>query len=159
MDSTSFLNSVIIFLHPLLAGVLIYWMYKQYQYRSKRLELRGETAKKFRTEHEKSGLLIYRSALVVVTIGLITNYCIGFTKGEGKYSFLPSSFHGWLGIIGIILLTILVNSGKTVKRLRESKESFAFELKKHGRASDFVMAMLIIHAFLGFIYLFQLLAV
>ena len=142
MDYTSLLNSVIIFIHPLLAVGLIYWMYKQYQYRTKRLEHRGEMKDKLRTQHEKSGVLIYRSALVFVTLGLITNICIGLTSGEGAISFLPSSLHGWFGIIGIILLTILINSGKTVKNLRESRKSFVLELKKHGRASDLIMAML-----------------
>tara|TARA_B100001750_G_C15496656_1_gene594619 strand:- start:541 stop:945 length:405 start_codon:yes stop_codon:yes gene_type:complete len=134
-------------------------MYCQYQYRKKRLELRGDMAENYREKHEKSGVLIYRSALVVVTIGLITNFSIGFSSGEGYLSILPSSLHGWFGIIGIILLSILVNTGKKVKKLRESRKTFGLELKKHGRASDLIMAMLMLHAFLGFIYFFQLLAV
>ena len=153
----SMLQTVIIFIHPLLAIGILYWMYKQYQYRSKRLELRGMAAKKYRDKHEKSGVLIYRSVLVVVTIGFITNSSIGFAGGEGYYSLFPSSLHGWFGIMGIILLTIIVNTGKTVKAHRESRKPFGLELQRHGRASDLVMILLVLHAFIGFIYLFQLL--
>ncbi len=151
------LQTVIIFIHPLFAIGILFWMYKQYQYRSKRLELRGIEAKKYRENHEKSGVLIFRSVLVVITIGFITNSGIGFASGEGYYSLFPSSLHGWFGIMGLILLTILVNSGKTVKALRESSKAFGFELQRHGRASDLVMILLVLHAFIGFIYLFQLL--
>ena len=157
MPPPSLLQTVIIFIHPLLAIGIIYCMYKQYMYRSKRLEFRGMAAKKFREKHEKSGILIYRSVLVVVTIGIITNSSIGFSSGEGYYSFFPSSLHGWFGLMGIILLTIMVNTGKTVKSHRESGKTFGFELKRHSRASDLVMILLALHAFIGFIYLFQLL--
>ena len=157
MDFPSMLQAVIIFIHPLFAIGILYWMYKQYQYRSKRLELRGRAAIKYREKHEKSGVLIYRSVLVVITIGFITNSSIGFASGEGYYSLFPSSLHGWFGIMGLILLTITVNTGKTVKAHRESDKSFSFELQKHGRASDIVMILLALHAFIGFIYLFQLL--
>ena len=117
----------------------------------------GDEAQKYRENHEKSGVLIFRSVLVVITIGFITNSGIGFASGEGYYSLFPSSLHGWFGIMGLILLTILVNSGKTVKALRESSKAFGFELQRHGRASDLVMILLVLHAFIGFIYLFQLL--
>ena len=37
----------------------------------------------------------------------------------------------------------------------EENESFALERTKHGRASDMMMALVMIHSFLGLIYTFQ----
>ena len=151
------LRTAIILIHPLLAICILYWMNKQYQYRNKRLELRGEAADNYRNQHEKSGRLLYRSALIVVTLGFISNFIIGYTVGDSYFSLLPSSLHGWFGIIGIVLLTFIVRSGKIVKSNRESGKAFVYELQRHGRASDLVMILLVLHAFIGFIYLFQLL--
>ena len=102
------LRTAIILIHPLLAICILYWMNKQYQYRNKRLELRGEVADNYRNQHEKSGRLLYRSALIVVTLGFISNFIIGYTVGDSYFSLLPSSLHGWFGIIGIVLLTFIV---------------------------------------------------
>jgi len=154
---SSILRVIIIMIHPLLAIGILFWMHKQYQYRNKRLELRDQVAYNYRAQHEKSGRRIHRSALIVTIIGFISNFIVGFSENNNYSSLFPSSLHGWFGIIGIILLSYIVRSGKIVKSNRESGKAFTYELQKHGRASDLVMMLLILHAFLGFIYLFQLL--
>ena len=72
-------------------------------------------------------------------------------------SVFPSALHGWFGIVGIVVLTITVRKGRLVKKQRDTGEKFTFELQRHGRASDVMMVLIVLHAFLGFIYLFQLL--
>jgi hypothetical protein len=148
---------IILLLHPLVALTIIYWMYKQYSYRQKRRELRGQEAKDARQSHERIGEIVYRSALAAIGLGLLANFYVGWMAGEGNWSILPSSFHGWLGFVGFGVLTVTIRKGRLVKKQRESREKFALELQRHGRASDVMMPLIFLHAFLGFIYLFQLL--
>jgi hypothetical protein len=44
-----------------------------------------------------------------------------------------------------------------VRDQREAGEKFALELQRHGRASDVIIILMLFHAFLGFLYLLQLL--
>lgn len=150
-------EAVILLLHPLFSLIVIYWMYKQYSHRKSRRELRGQQAKDSRDYHERVGETLYRSALAVIAIGFFVNFSVGWIGGEGYQSMFPSALHGWFGVVGIAVLTITVRKGRLVKKQRESGQKFALELQRHGRASDVMMVLIILHAFLGFIYLFQLL--
>jgi len=53
------------------------------------------------------------------------------------------------------LLYVMTRFGKQAKAKRLSGESYAIEKTKHGRAADFIMALVFIHAFLGFLYIFS----
>jgi|TARA_B110000881_G_C18592883_1_gene529268 hypothetical protein len=150
-------EAVILLLHPLLSLVVIYWMYKQYSHRKNRRELRGQQAKDSRESHERVGETLFRSALAVIAIGFFVNFSVGWIGGEGYLSVIPSALHGWFGVVGIAVLTITVRKGRLVKKQRESGQKFALELQRHGRASDVMMVLIVLHAFLGFVYLFQLL--
>lgn len=149
---------VILLLHPVFSLIVIYWMYKQYSHRKNRRELRGEQATNAREFHERVGEKLFRSALAVITIGFVVNFSFGWVGGEGYMSVFPSALHGWFGIVGIVVLTITVRKGRLVKKQRESGQKFALELQRHGRASDVMMVLILLHAFLGFIYLFKLLS-
>ena len=148
---------VILLLHPLFSLIVIYWMYKQYGHRKNRRELRGQQAIDARESHEQVGEKLFRSALAVIAIGFIVNFSFGWIDGEGYLSLFPSALHGWFGVVGIVVLTITVRKGRLVKKQRESEQKYALELQRHGRASDVMMVLILLHAFLGFIYLFQLL--
>ncbi len=148
---------VILLLHPIFSLIVIFWMYKQYNHRKNRRELRGQQAKDARESHERVGETLYRSALGVIAVGFIVNLSFGWVGGEGYSSVFPSALHGWFGIVGIVVLTITVRKGRLVKKQRETGEKFTLELQRHGRASDVMMVLIVLHAFLGFIYLFQLL--
>ena len=67
----------------------------------------------------------------------------------------PTNLHGLIGPLGLILLFIVVRFGKKAKENRLAGKSFATEKTKHGRAADFIMALIFIHAFLGFLYIFS----
>jgi hypothetical protein len=47
--------------------------------------------------------------------------------------------------------------GKETKVAREQGESFSNLKTKHGRMADLVIALVFIHAFLGFLYIFDVL--
>ena len=68
---------------------------------------------------------------------------------------LPQSLHGFTGPVGLVLLWLVVRHGRKTAKLIEKNESFTVERTKHGRASDLMMALVMIHSFLGLIYTFQ----
>ena len=92
----------------------------------------------------------------MVVVGFLANTLNGLADGESATAVVASHLHGWFGILGLILLTILVRKGRLTKAQREAGESFSLERERHGRASDIIVILMVIHAFLGFIYLFQL---
>ncbi len=150
------MDTLILILHPVFALIVIGFMLKQYRYRKRRLELRGKEAKEERTRHEELGERTYILAISVVVVGFLANTLNGLADGESATAIIPSHLHGWFGILGLILLTILVRKGRLTKAQREAGESFSLERERHGRASDIIVILMVIHAFLGFIYLFQL---
>ena len=68
---------------------------------------------------------------------------------------LPQNIHGFSGPIGLVLLWSVVRYGRKTAEKKQENESFTVERTKHGRASDLMMALVMIHAFLGLIYTFQ----
>ena len=69
----------------------------------------------------------------------------------------PTNIHGITGPIGILILWQLSKMGKRTKTAREQGDSFSNLKLKHGRMADLVIALVFIHAFLGFLYLFAVL--
>ena len=70
---------------------------------------------------------------------------------------VPDHFHGWVGFLGLILMLTLRKHGRTTSRLKDSGESFARSKQMHGKISDVMLLLVIIHAFLGFLYLLKIL--
>jgi hypothetical protein len=68
---------------------------------------------------------------------------------------LPENIHGFSGPIGLVLLWLVVRYGRSTAENKSENKSFAVERTKHGRASDMMMALVMIHSFLGLIYTFQ----
>jgi len=56
-----------------------------------------------------------------------------------------------------VLLVIMTNMGKGTAKARVDGESWS-ELKiKHGRAADIIIILTILHGFIGFLYIFEVL--
>jgi protein-S-isoprenylcysteine O-methyltransferase Ste14 len=155
MASTA-LGILILVAHPVAALFVIALMVHQYRYRKRRKEMRGQEAKDERVAHEEAGEKAYILVISVVALGLAINFGTDF-KEQGLIAVLPSHVHGWFGIMGLILMTILVRKGRLAKAQREAGDSFALEVQRHGRAADIIVILMAVHAFLGFLYLFQLL--
>ena len=54
-------------------------------------------------------------------------------------------------------MVFMTRLGKQTRSQRQAGESFQATKLKHGRAADLIVYMVFIHAFLGFIYTFDVL--
>jgi len=70
---------------------------------------------------------------------------------------VPDHFHGWVGFLGLILMLTLRKHGRATRSMIDSGESFARSKQMHGKISDVMLLLVIIHAFLGFLYLLRIL--
>ena len=70
---------------------------------------------------------------------------------------VPGHFHGWAGLLGLLFMIALWRVGRATRDLKSKKKSFARSKELHGRISDVMMMLVFIHAFLGFLYLLQIL--
>ena len=156
------LDLVIILLHPIAAIIVIGWMIRQHRWRQRGKLLKGDERKNAVHSHEKDGQRIYILAWVLVIGGFAANATYRM-RTEGvtiPHAFLPTGaggLHAGGGVLGLILLTYLWRKGREVKHLRDSGQSWSTEKSQHGRASDIIMLLIFIHAFLGFLWLLQIL--
>lgn len=151
-------DALILLLHPLAALAVIYLMYDQHRWRKQRLELRGEERLAARAGHEQRGERLFQAAVAVVLLGFAVSLFRGLSAGETLFwALLPNHYHGFLGPLALGLFAFLRRKGQMVRDQREAGEKFALELQRHGRASDVIIILMLFHAFLGFLYLLQLL--
>ena len=76
----------------------------------------------------------------------------------GIETLINGHFHGWIGLIGLCLMAYLCSLGRKTSAKKVAGESFARLKDLHGRLSDVMMGLIIVHAFLGFLYLLQIIA-
>ena len=149
---------LLILVHPTLAIALLFFMWRQYQWRGKRRLLRGEELLEARRSHEIWGRRMLLLACGIIVLGYATNVVI--MRGEypwWRYA-LPFHVHGAFGTMGIGFLgAVHIYGLRTVKK-REGGESFHLTRTRHGRAADVVIFLAIIHAFIGVIYLIGILS-
>ncbi len=152
----------IILLHPIAALFVIGWMVRQHRWRQRGRLLKGDERRDAVRSHEKDGQRIYLLAWILVIGGFAANatYRIRTESIALPQALLPTGaggLHAGGGVLGLILLTYLWQKGRNIKHLRESGESWSLEKSRHGRASDAIMLLIVIHAFLGFLWLLQIL--
>lgn len=151
-------STIVLLLHPIFAIVLITAMWWQYSWKTRQLQFKGETRVTHVAQHQKFGELLLSSAIAVVLLAFIARAIHAYIHNESILaSLIPSSLHGFSGPIGLFLLYYMVRFGRRAAELKEKGESFALPKKQHGRASDLVMILVFIHAFLGFLYIFEVL--
>ena len=147
---------VIILLHPLLALALLGWIIWQHRWSTRGLKLKGEERANALNNHEVWGKRIFPAAIGVVLVAFAADIWTGYTEdGDWLPHIYPSSVHGILGLFGLILLTITWRMGNKVVTLRDSGEKWSLDKTKHGRAADLIVILAIIHAFIGFLYIFE----
>ena len=159
MDPT---NLVIILLHPIAALAVIGWMIRQHRWRQRGRLMKGEERKAAVASHERDGERLYILAWLLVAGGFTANavYRIRTEDLALPEALLPTGaggLHAGGGLIGLVLITVLWRKGRMTRDLRNSGESWALEKQRHGRASDAIMVLIGLHAFLGFLWLVQLL--
>ena len=151
-------STIVLLLHPIFAIVLITAMWWQYSWKTRQLQYKGETRVTHVAQHQRFGELLLSSAIAIVLLAFIARAIHAYIHNESILaSLIPSSLHGFSGPIGLFLLYYMVRFGRRAAELKEKGESFALPKKQHGRASDLVMILVFIHAFLGFLYIFEVL--
>ena len=143
-------------IHPVLAGFFVIWLVRQYGWRKRGMSLRGQERKEALTQHQRHGEWLLWAGISLAAIAFIARAISGIIDNDDWTSnLLPQNIHGFSGPVGLILLWFVVKYGRETAHRIEENESFAVERTKHGRASDMMMALVMIHAFLGLIYTFQ----
>ncbi len=144
--------------HPVLACGLIFWLWRQYSWRKKSTLLKGEQRKAELEQHEKMGSKLVWATFFVIIVAFIGKAIAGWRSNGDIFSEIwPTNLHGFMGPLGFILLLVLAKLGKQTKSARIAGEKFTHLKLKHGRAADFIIVIAVIHAFLGFLYLFSVL--
>tara|TARA_B100001079_G_scaffold173820_1_gene149115 strand:+ start:580 stop:1068 length:489 start_codon:yes stop_codon:yes gene_type:complete len=144
--------------HPILASGLIYWIWWQYTWKKRNTILKGEERKAARENHEKTGKRLVWATFIVIVIAFIGKAIAGWrSNGDAFSEIWPTNLHGYMGPLGFILLLLLARLGKRTRDARVNGENFSHMKVKHSRAADFIIIIAIIHAFLGFLYIFAVL--
>ena len=150
---------VALLLHPLLASGLVFWVWWQYSWRKKSYELKGEERAQHLARHEANGeRLLWATGVVILVAFLARAFNGWYVNNDPFSSLLPQSLHGFMGPVGFGLMVVMTRYGKQARAQREAGESFAAAKLKHGRAADLIIYLVFIHAFLGFIYTFDVLS-
>ena len=151
-------NAIVLLLHPGLATGLLVWFWWQYSWRKKSHELKGEARIEARSRHERMGERLLWSTLGVIVVAFAARAIDGYLENGDVFSnLMPQQLHGFMGPVGFGLLFMLARMGRKAKTARNEGEKFRHHALKHGRAADLLMALVFIHAFLGFLYLFTVL--
>ena len=155
MDPALFL---VLLQHPIAALLVIREFILQRDWRKKGLELKGQKRASELRRHEIGGERLFRLVIAVVGLAFLARLVSASLAGEDvSYDVLiPGHFHGWGGLLGLLLMTYLWSLGRKASSRKAAGESFARTKDLHGRLSDVMMGLIIIHAFLGFLYLLQL---
>ena len=151
---------LILLLHPIAALLVIREFILQRDWRKKSLELKGQERASESRRHEIEGERLFRLVIAVIGLAFLARLVSASLSGEdlGYDDLMPGHFHGWGGLLGLLLMTYLWVLGRRASSRKAAGESFSKTKNLHGRLSDVMMVLIIIHAFLGFLYLLQLIA-
>jgi hypothetical protein len=152
------ITTIVLLLHPLLASGLVVWIWWQYAWRKKSYELKGEARAEHLARHERNGERLLWATGGVILVAFTARGFTGWYDGKAVLaSLVPQSLHGFMGPVGFGLMVFMTRLGKQTRSQRQAGESFQTTKIKHGRAADLIVYMVFIHAFLGFIYTFDVL--
>ena len=156
-ESVDPLRTTILLLHPIAAVALIWVFVRQRRWREQSNLLRGDERKQALADHEATGEWMLRGTIGVIGLAFVAQIARASIDGaEWNKYIVPDHFHGWVGFLGLFLMLILRNHGRTTRNLKESGKSFVRSKQTHGKISDLMLMLVIIHAFLGFLYLLSI---
>ena len=120
------------------------------------MTLRGDERKQALARHQRHGEWLLWAGISLALVAFIARAVSGMiTENNWASDLLPQNIHGFTGPIGLVLLWLVVRHGRKTAEMKEQNESYTSERTKHGRASDLMIALVMIHSFLGLIYTFQ----
>ncbi|MFQ3320930.1 MAG: hypothetical protein ACI9O1_000002 [Candidatus Thalassarchaeaceae archaeon] len=148
---------IVILIHPFAALLLIMIFMTQLKWRKKRKLLKGDDLIKANRKHISDGNKIMLSTLFVIVLAFMGEISRAiFNDLPFDTYILPNNFHSSGGLLGLLLMLILWLTGHSTKRKKVSKQSFSKTRDTHGRIGDIMAILILIHAFLGFLYLLQI---
>ncbi len=147
----------VVIAHPLAAIFLIWLFFRQRRWRQLSLNLRGENRIVAVANHEAMGDRLAIASIAIVALAFASNAARGLIDHGDPSHYLIPSFHGLTGILGLALMLYLWRLGRNVKKNKSTGEGFARIKELHGKVSDLIGMLVVIHAFLGFLYLLQIL--
>ena len=148
---------IVILIHPFAALLLIMIFMTQLKWRKKRKLLKGDDLIKANSKHISDGNKIMLATLFVIVLAFMGEISRAiFNDLPFDTYILPNNFHSSGGLLGLLLMLILWLTGHSTKRKKVSKQSFSKTRDTHGRIGDIMAILILIHAFLGFLYLLQI---
>jgi|TARA_B100000131_G_scaffold74271_1_gene70613 hypothetical protein len=152
------IEALILLLHPIAALVIIREFARQRNWRKLSVSLKGSERAKELDNHELQGERLFRWVLIVVALAFVAKVASSLLSGEDftLELLMPGHFHGWAGLLGVALMTYLWNLGRKTSAEKKAGNSFVKLKQLHGKLSDVMIGLIAIHAFLGFLYLLQL---
>jgi len=155
--SVDFVRLAVIISHPLAALLLIWLFFRQKAWREQSSLMRGEQRSTALVEHESMGDRIAIASVGIVGLAFASNAARGIIDHGDASSYIVPGLHGATGLIGLTIMIYVWNLGRKTKSQKESGERFARTKEVHGRISDVVGMLALLHAFLGFLYLLSIL--
>ena len=152
------IEALILLLHPIAALVIIREFVKQRNWRKLSVSLRGSERAKELDNHELQGERLFSWVLIVVALAFAAKVASSLLSGKDFTLdlLIPGHFHGCAGLLGVALMTYLWNLGRKTSAQKMAGKSFVKLKQLHGKLSDVMIGLIAIHAFLGFLYLLQL---
>ena len=155
--SVDFVRLAVIISHPLAALLLIWLFFRQKAWREQSSLMRGEQRNTALVEHESMGNRIVIASVGIVGLAFVSNAARGIIDHGDASSYMVPGFHGATGLIGLTMMIYVWNLGRKTKSQKDSGEKFARTKEVHGRISDVMGMLVLLHAFLGFLYLLSIL--
>ena len=153
---------VILLLHPLIATVFGFWLYRHWStikaIRLKRggawSRIRDRNRNEVIAEHERQGRWALPAILGVILLAILADVhrYVNLDAEIGELF----SLHGWLGVTLALLTFYMTRTGKRIVTQREEKSSNAKMKGIHQRAGNLMIALLIAVMFLGFLRAIQI---
>ena len=140
-----FLDDMILLAHPIGASLLLYWFYRQYKWKMKRIE----NPDLFTLENHAKTV---DSCKICHNCGChsLCSKCVqcpySSTKFTAGLDTKQSPWMDWTTWTCFVVVYGIV--GRICIKAKENGESYQHSKSKHSRAADFIIAVMTIHAFL-----------
>jgi len=151
------ISGIFIILHPIAALILIWAFMRQRRWRQNKLFLQEQTYETSLERHRLNGNRLMLATLFVVLLAFMAEIIRAWYDNIPIHSYMiPTNFHASGGLLGVILMFILWRSGHSTNSYNIQTDSYSRTKNLHGRIGDIMSILIIIHAFLGFLYLLQI---
>ncbi len=152
-----YVRTAVVLAHPVAAVLVVWLFFRQRGWRGQSTLLRGEERVAAVSAHESMGDRIAIISIGIVALAFASNMARGVIDHGDATRFLVPGFHGITGIMGLSLMLYLWKLGRDTTAKKASGEPFSGTKERHGRISDLLGVLIIIHSFLGFMYMLSIL--